>query len=179
MAWAQADGQIELTPSDVTVFRNWPDNSKHAKIVPSAISYSRSSAASNCRQWGWSIDDNSKVLRWTKLEFEPRSRLKELEVLQELVKGLDLLNALQSDSQSTTRNDIPQEVSKKAEDVARDYLNKIAREWYQYMRSQGRYTLERVRLDIVLTHPAVSLSFRSVFKVFYLIFRSRIGRMKL
>jgi hypothetical protein len=86
LAWAETDGQKSLTPADVVVFRNWPEMDE--PIVPSGISYSKSSSIKKCKQWGWSIDDNSKVLRWTKLEFEHRMIRKELEVLQELIKGL-------------------------------------------------------------------------------------------
>jgi hypothetical protein len=153
LAWAQITGDVTPSPDDVKIFRNWPG--QDAKIVPSAISYSTSTTTRRCKQWGWSIDDNSGVLRWTKLEFEHRTKLKELEVFQELIKGLDLVKTLQN-SATTGEAEIPKQISKNAEDVVRDYLNKIARQWFQYMRSEGRFTLEQVHLDIILTHPAVS-----------------------
>jgi hypothetical protein len=52
-------------------------------------------------------------------------------------------------------NDISRHITKSAEDVIRDYLGKVWREWYQYMTSKGRYTFKNVPLDIILTHPAI------------------------
>jgi hypothetical protein len=152
LAWAQTDGQKSLTPADVIVFRDWPGRDE--KIVLSAISYSSGSSAKKCRQWGWSIDDNSKVLRWTKLEFEHRTIGEELEVLRELIKGLDLVKELQENEDAAIMNNVPRHISKSAEDIVRDYLGKVSREWYQYMTRKGKYTLKNVSLDIVLTHPA-------------------------
>ncbi|KAF4625147.1 hypothetical protein G7Y89_g13022 [Cudoniella acicularis] len=152
LAWIQTDGQNSPSLSDITVYRSWPE--KDAQKVPSSFSYSRTSAAKRCRQWGYSIDDESEVLRWTKLELEPRTAEQELGVVRELMKGLDLISKLRVNEDAAATSDIPHHISKSSEDVVRDYMTKIAREWYQHMRSVGRYTLENVPLDIVITHPA-------------------------
>jgi hypothetical protein len=144
--------------NDLTVFRNWPGT--NAQKVPSAYSYSRTSVERKCRQWGYSIDDDSQVMRWTKLELEPRTTVKELEVLRELLKGLDLVNKLRANDNAASTNDIPQHISRDAGDIVREYLGKVAKEWYLYIRGQGKYTLDTVPLDIVVTHPAVSFPFR-------------------
>lgn len=67
-----------------------------ARKVPLAYSYSKASTTGECRQWGYSISDNSDVLPWTKLELEPHTTVRELEVLRDLVKGLDLLKELRA-----------------------------------------------------------------------------------
>lgn len=89
------------------------------------------------------------------MDLEPQSTIKELEVVRELVKGLDLLKELQTNEDAALRNDIPRHISKDSTDVVRDYLGKVAREWALYMRNQGRHVLENVPLDIVITHPVV------------------------
>jgi hypothetical protein len=96
-------------------------------------------------------------MRWTKLELEPRTTVRELEVLRELVNGLDLINELRADKNAANTNNIPRHISKDAGDIVRDYLSKVAREWYLYMKGLGRYTLDTVPLDIIITHPAVRL----------------------
>lgn len=98
-------------------------------------------------------------MRWTKLELEPRTTVRELEVLRELVKGLDLVNELRANENAAYTNDIPRHISKSSEDVVRDYLCKVSREWYQFISTQGRHTLGNVPLDIVITHPAVRFPF--------------------
>lgn len=160
LAWAQlSDGLPRNSLSDfgdeLTVFKHWPgsDNPR----VPSAISYSPTNPARRKAQWGWSIDDDSKVLKWTKLELEPQSTETELLQLKELTKGLDLLRELRENQLAGTMKDVPQHITKSAEDVVRDFLSKVAREWYKYMKSQNEYTLENLELDLVITHPAVSL----------------------
>jgi hypothetical protein len=157
LAWIQTTGQDSLSLNDLTVFRNWPE--KDAQKVPSAYSYSRTSSTRRCRQWGYSISDDSQVMRWTKLELEPRTAIRELEALRELVKGLDLVNELRANENAANMSDIPRHISKDAGDIIREYLGKVAREWYQFIRSQGRHTLDSVPLDIIITHPAVRFPF--------------------
>lgn len=156
LAWAQSDGSAKNSLSDLgpdlVVFREWPGASMQR--VPSAISYSPTSPDKHCSQWGWSIDDDSKVLKWTKLELEPQDTATELAQLRELTKGLDLVRELRENETMGLMNDVPEHITKSAEDVVRDYLSKVSRVWYQHMKSQGRYTLERVPLDLVITHPA-------------------------
>ena len=131
------------------VLTNWPQ--KEASKVPSVISYSPSSK--RCKQWGYSIDDDSMVLRWTKLELRPRHTIKELAVLRELLKGLKLVKELQD--QDDLERGIPVHVTTKAKGVIRDFIGYIGRYWRENMISNGKFVLDEVPLDIVITHPAV------------------------
>jgi hypothetical protein len=149
----QTTGQDHPSAEEIIVFRAWPG--KEALKVPSAFSYSRTSSERRCKQWGYSIDDNSQVMRWTKLELEPRTAINELDVLRELTKGLDLIRELQNNEDAGIMNEIPRHIARDSGDLVKDYLSKVTREWYQYMRSKGKHTLENVPLDIVITHPAV------------------------
>lgn len=150
LAWAQekndesghsVDGPHALT--------NWPE--KEAGKVPSLISYSP--APRGHEQWGFSIDDDSIVLRWTKLELRPRSTSKELIVLRELLKGLQLVQQLQE--QDDLEQPIPTHVTRNARGVVRDFFEYIGRYWRGNLKKGGKFALDEVPLDIVLTHPAV------------------------
>ncbi|KAH8656646.1 hypothetical protein BGZ60DRAFT_567767 [Tricladium varicosporioides] len=151
---------------DIKIFNNWPE--KTSVKVPSTISYSASSPQANKRQWGHSIDDDSRVLRWTKLELEPRETLKELEDLQELAKGLDLVKQLKENSEVGVAKDIPKHLSKNAEDIVRDYLYKVAREWRHEFAMQSQASLNAVPVDIVITHPA-SWEYESLNKTYQVV----------
>jgi hypothetical protein len=143
--------------NDLTVFRDWPR--VNASRVPSAYSYSRRSPKTRSRQWGYSIDDGSHVMRRTKLELEPRTTVKELETLRELMNGLDLINELRSNKNAAITNDIPRHICKNPADIVRDYLCKVAKEWYLHIRGLGTCILDAVPLDIVVTHPTVCFTF--------------------
>jgi hypothetical protein len=125
------------------------------------------------------MDDDSEVMRWTKLELEPRTTVRELEVLRELVKGLDLVHELRANENAANTSDIPRHLSKDAGDVVRDYLGKVAKEWFLYMRSQGKHTLTSVPLDIVITHPAVRSPSAVAFNSPILICSRSTGRTRL
>ncbi len=159
LAWMQTTGQDEPSLSGLTVFRDWPG--KCSRKVPSAFSYSATSGG--CKQWGHSIDDDSKVLRWTKMDPEPRTKLQEFGIVKELMKGLALISRIYEDEDAAIRNEIPRHLTKGSEDIVRDYLTKLVRHWYNYMRAQGHHTLENVPLDIIITHPAVRPPCRIVF----------------
>lgn len=143
----------------IILFRNWPEID--GKKVPSAYSYSPTSNDSGCKQWGYSIDENSKVLRWTKMDLEPRTAGKELKVVRDLLNGLDLMRKLQQDKDAVIRNDVPRYITKRSEDIVQDYLTKVFMEWYKYMRGEGQYTLEQIPLDIIITHPSVGVKDKS------------------
>ncbi|CZR58710.1 uncharacterized protein PAC_08602 [Phialocephala subalpina] len=152
LAYCQTCGlAIEPDEFDSVVFREWPEVSMQR--VPSKISYSPTNPDTHCSQWGWSIDKGSRVLEYTKLELEPRSTLEELVNLRDSLKGLDLLRELRVNDEIAISNDVPIHITKSAEDVVMDYLSKVTRAWWQHMFSQGRYTLECVPLDLVITYP--------------------------
>ena len=161
LAWLQTTGQDNPSVNDIKVLRTWP--TKEAKKVPSAYSYSPS--AKGRKQWGYSIDDDSLVMRWTKLELEHKHRTatKELDDLGKLINGLNLINELWGDENAGVTNNVPRHLGKNAGDVVGDYLGKVAKEWYVYMKKRGRNILSNVPLDIVITHPAVSCPSDSTF----------------
>ncbi|KAF2671475.1 hypothetical protein BT63DRAFT_453870 [Microthyrium microscopicum] len=151
LAWMQTTGHDSPGISNINTYRSWP--AKDAPKVPSAKSYSKAEGRS--RNWGYDIDDKAIVMRWTKLELEPKEHLREeLAILQELVKGLELVKNIRTNPLSGATADVPVHVSKSSEDIVRDYLRDVAREWYQHVRAQGQYIFNRVPLDIVITHPA-------------------------
>jgi hypothetical protein len=142
------------TPSDVQVYHKWPGKGGSNPKVPSAYSYSVS--ADSKRQWGYDVDVNCHALRWTKLELEPMGPKQELDKLEQLVQGLELIQMLHSSDDFALENGVPQHLTKEPEDVVRDFLGEIAREWYGDMLSKSRFLFQNVRVDLVITHPAVS-----------------------
>jgi hypothetical protein len=154
----QTTGEDENALSDILTFKEWPEGT--TPKVPSQFSYSKTTSAKKHKQWGHSIDDNSKVMQWTKLELEPRPTVKELEILRDLVNGLNMVNECRTDQ----KKEIPQHLTRDAGDIVRDYLSKISRTWWQHMSEDGQFTLKKVPLDIVITHPAVrTLPFFSIY----------------
>jgi hypothetical protein len=150
---------------DIVVFDKWPgrEGGERALLkVPSKISYSRTVKGE--RQWGYSIDEFSTILQWTKLELMPQSPTKELAVLQGLLGGLVLLKEFQK--RNNLDNEIPKHLVKNASDVIQDYLYRIAREWHGYMTAEAAAALPNLDLDIVITHPVVRLPRRKAFKAF-------------
>jgi hypothetical protein len=156
LAWMQTDGQREPQFSDLILFRDWP--TRIESKVPSEVSYSlvTAEAAGECKQWGFSIYSRSKVLRWTKLELvKGRLPLEELEALHELVDGLAEVTKLHTEGAETA--DIPRHLSKSAEDIIEFYLGHVAREWQDWVLREMKVVLDEVPVDIVVTHPAVSM----------------------
>ena len=151
----QTNGERLPQFADLRLFRQWPD--KNEAKVPSEVSFSLASGDDDdhyYRQWGYSIDPGSKVLRWTKLELvRNRSPLEELERLREQMDGLSEVNKLHTDATDIT--DVPSHLSKTTEDIIEFYLGHVAKEWSSYVKSQGVHVLNRVHVDIVITHPAV------------------------
>jgi len=151
----QMDGEKMPQLDDLNLFVHWPGKSE-AK-VPSEVSYSLTtgeSSDSDCQQWGFSIDGNSKVLRWTKLELvKNRPVFEELDTLRELVEGLAEIKKLYIGGIDTT--DVPRHLTKTSEDIIEFYLGHIAREWHSHITRQAVYALSVVPVDIVVTHPAV------------------------
>ncbi|KAF2496481.1 hypothetical protein BU16DRAFT_581790 [Lophium mytilinum] len=150
LAYVNTNGITPFTPRDIIVYTSWPGGEE--RKVPSTISYSECSCGNRCKQWGHNIDDDSLRMQWTKLELEPRSVQSELEVLRDLTRGLDLPMRLQQ-HQSVSA---PRHLAKDAEDVVRDYLSKIARLWYQDIKATSTFALDRIPVDMVVTHPVVS-----------------------
>ena len=144
---------LSLPPLDeLELFRKWP--SGETKKVPSQLSYSKT--LTNQRQWGHSIDTDSLVLIGTKLELQTYTPTAELKILKELVKGLDLVTQIVQDDGTAQDIDIPKHLSKNSEQIVSDYLSKVVREWYMWMKGQREHIFSSVPLDLVMTYPAVS-----------------------
>lgn len=157
LAWIQSNGEAVPESSDVKLFQNWPEKTE-AK-VPSEVSYSLTAGDvtdREFRQWGFSIDSESKVLRWTKLELvKDPSPLGELEILDELMDGLEEINQLYADDNETA--DVPFHLSETSKDVIEYYLSHVAREWVKHITLQAQEVLNTVPVDLIITHPAVWL----------------------
>ncbi len=156
MAFVQETTDRETTAKDIEVFTSWPEGGSGRK-APSAFSYSPTSAARACKQWGNSIDEHSRVLQWTKLELHPREPAEELTGLLNTVNGLELVKLLRQNKNAAVELDIPRHITKSPADVVQDYLTKVANEFYRAMRGKSPSALRSVPLDLVLTHPAVSI----------------------
>lgn len=151
VASRQKDQDLDALADDIRVLQGWPTH--ESEKVPSEISYSPS--PKGCRQWGYDIDDNSRVLKWTKLELEEtRSRSAELRTLAETLWGMQLLDLSED---AVIRNDIPRHLAKEPEDIVKDYLDNIAEQTLEEICTQvGRRVADNIPIDMVITHPAVS-----------------------
>lgn len=114
--------------------------------VPSQISYSETNKGNT--QWGFSIDEHSHVLQWTKLELMPRSPAKELAVLRNLLNGGKLLENL-----NDLEREVPKHLTRSANEVIQDFLSRVVKEWQQYMKANAHEVLSEMPLDIVVTYP--------------------------
>lgn len=137
--------------NEIKVIQSWKKHS--TEKVPSDFSYSPSLVHS-CEQWGYDIDDNSRVLRWTKLSLEPSNdRILELQNLKNLLyemRHVDLSH------EKIINNDIPRHLGKEPEDIVTDYLENVAEKTLDEITSQvGSHVPNNVPIDIVVTHPAV------------------------
>ncbi|KAF2813601.1 uncharacterized protein BDZ99DRAFT_568759 [Mytilinidion resinicola] len=159
LAYVNTNGITPASPRDIIVYKSWPGG--ETQKVPSTISYAECSCGKRCKQWGHNIDDNSLRMQWTKLELEPRSIRSELEVLRDLTKGLDLPTTLHNNQGAF----VPRHLAKDAEDVVRDYLYKIARLWYLDIKATSTFALDRIPVDMVVTHP-VGWSYEAMNKTF-------------
>jgi len=151
----QSDALVKKSIEDLTVFDKWPGQGGEVQRfkVPSKLSYSETHSGQ--RQWGYSIDKKSTILGWTKLELMPQSPGKELTLLRNLLEGLILLKKFQQSDELDS--EMPKHLVKNASEVIRDYLDKVAKEWYGHMTGTGASTLRNIDLDIVVTHPIVRL----------------------
>jgi len=143
----------ETLVGDINVINSWAK--REAEKVPSDFSYSPS-LVNGCQQWGYDIDEFSRVLRWTKLALEETyDREQELQNLSSLLYEMRLVNLTTS---LVLNNDLPRHLSKEPEDILKDYLEQVAEKTYEEIASQvGQRFLEHIPVDIVVTHPAVSI----------------------
>jgi len=150
----QKEEDLETLAGEINVIKSWAK--READKVPSDFSYSPS-LVNGCQQWGYDIDEFSRVLKWTKLALEETyDREQELRNLSSLLYEMRLVNLTTS---LVLNNDLPRHLSKEPEDILKDYLEQVAEKTYEEIVSQvGRRFLEQTPVDIVVTHPAVSIS---------------------
>lgn len=151
-AGRQHESELEALSDEIRVVQSWPPNQESNK-VPSQHSYSNT--PKGCQQWGYDIDDNSLVLKRTKIQLEEvRSRLSELHTLSEMLYQMRLLNLSRP---SVNKNGIPKHLAKEPEDIVRDYLDNIAERTLKEIETRvGRHVPTKIPMDLVVTHPAVS-----------------------
>lgn len=145
-------GRETLDLDNVRVVTRWAK--EETLKVPSRYSYSPSPRG--CTQWGHDIDDNSRIMAWTKLELEQtKNRTQELGILCEIFYGVALMDF---NEEAIINNDIPRHLAKEAEDIVRDYLDEIAETTSEdIISSLGHHVPDRIPIDLIVTHPAVSL----------------------
>jgi hypothetical protein len=177
VAWVQqTNALVQNPPQDIKLLEQWPGKPSVeqestaeeectaerrgtaiteviAPKVPSEISYSQS--RNRQKQWGFSIDEYSTVLKWTKLELMPHSPTTQLAVLKNLLKDLSVLKELQKHNDFD--NKIENHLVKSVVDIISDYLFRVASEWHGCMTAVGAGALPNLDLDIVVTHPTVEL----------------------
>lgn len=135
--------------NDIRLIENW--KFQLAAKVPSLFTYSGS--PNGCEQWGYEIDPNSRVLRWTKLALEETNeREKELQNLSALL--LEMANLDRSEV-ALVDNDLPIHLAKEPADIVTDYLRRVADNTYEELSGIiGEKTLAAIPIDIVIAHPA-------------------------
>jgi hypothetical protein len=155
--------------SDIRHVQNW-GTSVIGHKVPSVITYS----ATQGNSWGYGIGDNAYVLRWTKLELEPPSRLTALTLLRQT---LSEARQLSFNRQNVLARRIPRHLIKTSVDIMTDYLTEVAIcVRHDIENNRDKTTLTQFPIDLVITHPAVwdarakNLTFRAVTTAFERIF---------
>jgi hypothetical protein len=132
------------------VFKSWGVGQEPK--VPSQISYAPGSL--NQQQWGFSIEAGAPAFRWTKLALRSQPTIDELESMKDLAEGLSQLSRLESGDVDVS--DI-RYMCKTPEDIVADYLAIVSQMWEDSIRSRFTTVLDEVPIDLVITHPAVSI----------------------
>ncbi|KAK4225797.1 hypothetical protein QBC38DRAFT_251921 [Podospora fimiseda] len=142
--------ELESLLDSIKVIQKWPTT--EAAKAPSQISYSLT--PKGYEQWGYNIDDNSLVLKRTKIQLEEvRDRVEELRTLGELLNRLRLLKLTREE---VRKNGVPKHLAKEPEDIVKDYLDKIAEMTVKDISENiGRKVLENISIDLTVTHPAI------------------------
>jgi hypothetical protein len=155
------------SPIELQVFTQWPGFS--GQKVKSLVSYSESKT--HRKQFGNDIDDNSEIVKWTKLDLDPKLLNDHLKQVHSATKGLDRIKSL---VQSISRNgqemldlDIPLHITKNTTEIIEYFFEKALAAWKAHIQARADGLLGVVPIDIVVTHPAVS-SYPDVFNAAYL-----------
>jgi len=140
---------------DIFVVSPWPPGAGELK-VPSQLSYSKT--PKRLRQFGYDIDAESLILSETKLELEEdaedRTRIREL---KSFADTLYAFTRSRLDDAAAELGGIPKHLSKSAEDIVEDYLKKVAEVVRKDIAERWPNALDQIPIEVVITHPAVSL----------------------
>jgi hypothetical protein len=150
------------------VITNWPKMVDEK--VPSEISYSLTPGAE--RQWGYDISPGARKMVWTKLELEQQERPDELRMILDALNGMRNLNF----EDTMQRKELPSYPGKDPVDIVADYLTYIREHLVQeLLQTYGAEYLSSLPVDLVVSVPAVSKSFRQQWG--FVLMRSRSGRI--
>ncbi|KAK3372930.1 hypothetical protein B0T24DRAFT_575062 [Lasiosphaeria ovina] len=130
---------------DIRVVQNWVKS--ESQKVPSEISYSPSPRG--CHQWGYDIDDNSRVHKYLSLELkEATNRVLELRSFSEMVYATRITN--QDDAYMLPLRYLV----KTPDDMVKDYLELLADKIISDISSHvGMSVLDAFPTDLVFTYP--------------------------
>ena len=124
--------------------------------IPSTITYSPNEGS----QWGTGIGQGAYVLRWTKLQLEPPSRLEALKRLKHTLEEARLLAFDASTSPDSVP--IPHHLVCTTEHIVTDYLTYVAEAVYKDIgEKKDALTRDEFVIDLMITHPSVSPVFPS------------------
>ena len=151
VAYAKTTGSDDLDLENIYVVTTW-DGEEQDK-VPSQFSYSETPNFK--KQYGYDIDDGSDVLARTKLEFEDGDdRLRELKAFTDTLYGL---SKIELTDEAAISSEIPEHLSKNAEDIVEDYLREVAEVVRVHITTTfGKRVPDQIPIDMIITHPAVS-----------------------
>ena len=152
VAWVLTDGSKPTLNNVNLVVERETRNPK----MPLMITYSPNEGS----QWGTGIGQKAYVLRWTKLQLEPPSRLEALKRLKHTLQEARLLAFDVSASPDTVP--IPHHLVCTAEHIVTDYLTHVAEAVYKDIREKkDTLTLDEFPIDLMITHPSLSSLQRS------------------
>ncbi|KAF6797596.1 Chaperone protein DnaK [Colletotrichum sojae] len=163
-AWFLTTGETP-TLDKIQAVQNWQSDIKPK--VPSQFTYTRCKGPN----WGFGIGPEALVIRWTKLELPPLSRVDALRNLRDTLVNAESLRI--NRATNMMENEVPRHLIKSSEQIMADYLTKVA----TYVRkdiekTKDPQTLGEYPIDLIITHPAVwpdqakNITFRAANKAF-------------
>lgn len=182
VGWAVTAGE-KPDLKDIHHIFSWPGIRSEAK-TPSTLTYSPVNGGTD--QWGGGIGSGALVIRWTKLEIEPPTMHKALEILRDTISET---SHMEMDPQKRVFGSIPRHLIHSSEDIMTRYLTGVldfARKGI--IRQKEAITLQNNKIDLIITHPAVwderakNITFRSVVAAFKNAFNDldcQIGNLRL
>ncbi|KAF2127870.1 hypothetical protein P153DRAFT_432314 [Dothidotthia symphoricarpi CBS 119687] len=167
VAYATPSG-AQCALDQIDVMTDWgPQMDNHDK-VPSVISYSRPSQATE-QQWGSNLSADAVSMVHTKLELGLQDVLGELDMTLQVLDGMMDLN-FDAMMMSRGNQDLPPYSHKSPEAIVTDYLTKVFEWLEQEVEKFGSVLRKHTATDIVVTVPtewsymAMNSTFRALSK---------------